>query len=484
MRKALIAVATLVILWPSASVMANDDIEALKRQLETMKKEYEQRIQALEKGLRAAQEKADLAQAQAEKTALSQQQVEQKIQAQKTANDAVSQASVSSTGGTSTTTSQNAFNPALSVILDGTYAAYDNDPDQYRIPGFPSGGHEGGLIKEGFSVGHTEISASASIDQLFYGKLTLAVADHEGSTEVELEEAYFETLGLSNGFNIKGGRFYSAIGYLNQQHAHQWDFADAPLVYRSFFANQLSDDGLQVTYLAPTDTYLLLGAEIADGSRYPAGGDQNGVGAWTAFANIGGDIGIEHSWQFGLSHWQANDIDDRSGAGHDHESEHLEIPTFSGESKINGVNLVYKWAPNGDPTSRNFRLQFEYFERTEDGSISMQGSDPLETSSYDGDQNGWYAQAFYQFRPQWAAAVRYDQLGSHNRGSDKEILAEAGLDNESHTPRRYSAMVEWLPSEYSRIRLQYNRDESYQQADNQVYVQYTMSLGAHAAHAF
>lgn len=461
-----------------------DDIKDLKQQLALMKKDYEQRIQALEQGLREAQEKATKAQAQAEKTAKAQQQVAQTVKAQAGQEPVATTTSVAASA-------QNAFNPAISVILDGTYAAYENDPENYEIPGFPSGGHEGGLIKEGFAIGHTEISFSASVDQLFYGKLTLAVADHEGSTEVELEEAYVETLGLGHGFNVKAGRFYSAIGYLNQQHAHEWDFTDAPLIYRGLFGNQLLDDGIQFNYLVPTDTYFLLGAELASGSRFPGSGNHSGVGAWTVFANIGGDIGVEHSWQIGLSHWEANDVDGRESGGHSHgheedghEEEHLEIPSFTGESKINGLNLVYKWAPNGNPRNQNFKLQFEYFDRNEDGVITMIDSDPQEMSSYDGHQYGWYAQARYQFRPQWSTALRYDQLGSNNRGSDEEILAEAGLDNEEHTPKRYSAVLDWLPSEFSRLRLQYNRDESYGETDNQIFLQYTMSLGSHGGHRF
>ena len=63
-------------------------------------------------------------------------------------------------------------------------------------------------------------------------------------------------------------------------------------------------------------------------------------------------------------------------------------------------------------------------------------------------------------------------------------LDEAGLLSNGHSPRRASVMAEWVPSEYSRLRLQYNRDDSYRLSDNQVYLQYTFSIGAHGAHAF
>ncbi|RLA40722.1 MAG: hypothetical protein DRQ64_03985, partial [Gammaproteobacteria bacterium] len=306
-----------------------------------------------------------------------------------------------------------------------------------------------------------------------------------GQTETELEEAFIQTLGLGDGFTLKAGRFLSEIGYLNQKHVHAWDFTDAPLIYRGLFGDQLIDDGVQMTWLAPTDTFLQLGAELLSGSRFPAGGTTNGIGAWTAFTDIGGDIGIEHSWQLGLSHWQANNIKGRDSGGHAHETGAAETPSFSGDSKISALDLVYKWAPHGNPGNRNFKFQFEYFDRKEDGEISMLNSGfPLEMTSYDGHQKGWYAQATYKFKPQWQAGFRYDYLDSNNRGSDADVLAEAGLDNEGHTPQRYSATLEWLPSEFSRLRLQYNQDKSYTETDHQFLLQYTMSLGSHSAHQF
>ncbi len=370
------------------------------------------------------------------------------------------------------------------MILDGRYASFDNDPENYELPGFALGG-EAGLGEKGLSVGHTELVMSANIDDKFYGKTTLAVAEHEGATEVEREEASVQTLGLGNGMTVKAGRFLSEIGYLNKQHAHYWDFADAPLIYRGLFGNQLLDDGVQFTYVAPTNTFLQLGAEVLSGSRHPAGGRTNGVGAWTAFADIGGDIGIEHSWQLGLSHWQANDIDGRESGGHAHGGGAAETPSFTGDSKISALDLVYKWAPSGNPKNKNIKLQFEYFDRKEDGAVTMVNSGPpVETTSYDGRQKGWYAQAIYQFKSQWRAGLRYGQLDSTNSGSDTDVLGEAGLDNEGHTPKRTSAMLEWLPSEFSRVRLQYNHDDSYEKTDHQIFLQYTMSLGSHGAHAF
>ena len=375
----------------------------------------------------------------------------------------------------------NAYNPAISVILDGVYASYKNKPEDYALPGYGLG-FESGLAAAGFSLGHSEIIMSSNIDDKFFGQFTLAIAEHEGEVEVELEEAFFETLALGHGFTIRGGRFFSAIGYLNQQHEHVWDFHDAPLVYRGFFGKQYFDDGVRLTFVAPTDLFVELGAEAFAGGKYPAGGEHSNVGSWTAFVNFGGDIGISHSWQAGLSYWAADNIE-REYSSHE-EVAATETPLFEGDSKIVGVNAIYKWAPDGNNLEQNFKLQFEYFSRDEEGDMTLLDSSPLEVSSLNSKQDGWYLQGIWQFDRNWRTGIRYDMLESDNRGSDVGVLDEAGLVTNGHTPRRSSIMAEWLPSAFSRIRLQYNRDESYQITDNQIFLQYTFSIGAHGAHTF
>lgn len=376
------------------------------------------------------------------------------------------------------------LSPDLSLILDGRYASLSEDPESYALPGFQLGG-EAGPGERGFSLGHTELVMSANADDLFYGKLTAALHTEGSSTEVELEEAYIQTLGLDHGLTLRGGRFFSGIGYLNEQHPHVWDFADAPLVYRALFGEQLKDDGVQLRWLAPTELFMQLGAEAGRGEFFPAGRAANdGNGTWSLFAKIGGDINDSHSWQLGLSHWQSK-VDGRSGATHDHGGGTSEVPSFSGDSTINGIDFVWKWAPQGNMTRTNFKFQAEYFQRREDGAVEMLETVPLESTTYDGTQHGWYVQAVYQFMPRWRVGLRYDQLQSDNSGSDSDVLAEAGLDGTGHHPNRSSIMLDYSHSEFSRLRLQYNRDDSRADVtDHQVYLQYVVSLGAHGAHKY
>lgn len=374
------------------------------------------------------------------------------------------------------------FNPDISLILDGRYTSYSND-SEYELPGFMLGG-EAGRSENGFQLGHNELVLSANIDDLYYGKMTTVLADHDGETKVELEEAYIETLGLGNGASVKAGRFFSAIGYLNSQHPHGWDFADAPLVYQGLFGNALRDDGVQLSWLAPIDLYLKIGAEFTRGAQFPAAGSaDDGAGAQAVFIKLGGDVGLSHAWQLGLSHWRA-EVVDRASDGHAHGGTITEIPSYSGDSTISGIDVVWKWSPNGNARERNLKFQAEYFFREEDGVVEMVGTAPLESSRYQGEQSGWYAQLIYQFMPRWRVGLRYDQLTSENNGTHEVVLAEAGLDDEGHEPSRSTVMVDYSRSEYSRLRLQYARDDSYEESDNIIILQYVMSLGAHGAHQF
>ena len=134
------------------------------------------------------------------------------------------------------------------------------------IAGFMPNGGEIGPGERSFSLGESELTFAASVDPYFSAQLTAAIT---GEDEIEVEEAFFRTLALPAGFTVKGGRFFSGFGYLNEVHAHAWDFADQPLVYQAFFGNQRAQDGLQLKWIAPTDLFIELGAETGNGDAFP-----------------------------------------------------------------------------------------------------------------------------------------------------------------------------------------------------------------------
>jgi len=382
----------------------------------------------------------------------------------------------------------NKYNPAISLILDGRYSDYNTE--EFRLPGFQLGG-EAGLPDKGFSLGHNELIISANVDDKFYGSFGAAVAQQDGETLFELEEVFIETLGLGAGFNIKAGQFYSGIGYLNAVHDHAHDFTDVPLVYAGMFGNHLMDTGVQVRWLAPTVWYTEFGVEVMRGDGFPGGANDNNNQGRSVFAKLGGDLGVSSSWQAGLSYYQSR-FDLREAGGHAHgDVAAVDNELLDGDVKVAGLDLVYKWAPQGNPTQRNLKLQFEYFWREENGRAEFSGDVNSAEANYDGKQQGYYIQAVYQFMPQWRAGLRFDQLQADNQitnfvgsGIDQEEFErESGLGS-NHDPQRTSVMVDYSPSEFSRLRMQYNRDESQSQSDDQIYLQFIMSLGAHGAHKY
>jgi hypothetical protein len=378
------------------------------------------------------------------------------------------------------------FNPAISVILDGQYGLYDNNPEDYHLPGFQLGG-ESGLTEQGFKAGHSELVMDANIDDAYYGKFTLAFAQHEGEMETAVEEAYVETMTLPAGLSLRMGRFFSGVGYLNSKHRHSWDFADAPLVYRAMMGGQNFDDGGQARWLAPTDMFFQVSAEVMRGESFPAGGaSDKGTGAKAVYMELGDDFGKSSSWQVGLNYWWAEVVGRTGAAGHAHGGGSAETPSYSGDSTMTAIDFVWKYSPNGNRKQGQLIFQAEYFMRDEEGAITMLDSAPLESSSYDGHQTGWYAQAAYRFLPRWRVGARYDSLHADNKGDDEEVLEEAGLLEHGHThePTRFSLMLDHDHSEFSRIRFQFNQDNSTEETDNQFMMQYTMSLGSHGAHSF
>ena len=234
------------------------DLAEIRAQVKQMKEAYEQRITALESRL-----------AEAEKTAVKAETTAAKVEA------GAIQSAAAAAPMPAATTSASAFNPAIYAVLQGVYANLSQDPNKYVINGFvPSG--DIAPAKRGFSIAESELGFSANVDDKIYANLILALSP---DNSVEVEEAYGVLTALPGGLRPKFGRFRSSIGYLNDQHQHGWDFYDAPLPYQAFFGGQFRSDGLQMKWVAPTDTYLELGAEVGDGASFPGTErNRNGVG--------------------------------------------------------------------------------------------------------------------------------------------------------------------------------------------------------------
>ena len=380
-------------------------------------------------------------------------------------------------------TGMGAFNPAISVVLNGAYGNFSKDPARYAITGFvrPNNGLSPGT--RGLSLRESELDIAANIDPDFRGNLLLSFDE---ANQVSIEEAYAQSIGLGNGISVKGGRFFSAIGYQNEIHSHAWDFVDAPLVYRAFLnGDNYADDGVQFKWLAPSENLIELGGEIGRGKDRPGSNrNKNGSAAGTVFAHFGGDIGDSHSYRLGLSALRTSP---NNATFNDVDAEGADVVNaFTGTTKIGAADFVYKYAPNGNARDTSLKLQGEYFNRRENGRLNFDtvGAAARNTASgYSTRQSGWYLQGVYQFMPQWRAGLRFDRL---DHGTVNVGAANAGnVAAADFNPSRTSIMFDYNPSEFSRFRLQFAQDKSRQNiTDNQIVLQYIFSLGAHGAHKF
>ena len=82
----------------------------------------------------------------------------------------------------------------------------------------------------------------------------------------------------------------------------------------------------------------------------------------------------------------------------------------------------------------------------------------------------------YGYNPNWAIGVRYDTLFKN-------------VTNEPEDLNKYTAMVEYKPFEFSKIRLQYVYDKSKsfggkREDEQEILLDLTIESGSHGAHAF
>jgi hypothetical protein len=153
------------------------------------------------------------------------------------------------------------------------------------------------------------------------------------------------------------------------------------------------------------------------------------------------------------------------------------------DTQVFGVDLFWKWRPVNHQGGFPFvswqteamarRYEAGAFAEDADGD-GFNETDLPEETLWD---YGFYSQIAYGFKRGWVAALRGEYAGS-----------EGDLTNPDpdRDPRwRVSPNLTWFPSEFSKIRLQYNYDDRENLGtDHSVWLQFEFLLGAHSAHKF
>jgi hypothetical protein len=102
---------------------------------------------------------------------------------------------------------------------------------------------------------------------------------------------------------------------------------------------------------------------------------------------------------------------------------------------------------------------------------------------------GFYTQLLYGFKQRWVAGLRFDYVngerGDYERLSLTRNGEPLGRDLQRAERWRLSPNLTWYPTEFSKLRLQYNYDDRKGIGeDHSVWLQVEFILGAHAAHKF
>jgi hypothetical protein len=92
------------------------------------------------------------------------------------------------------------------------------------------------------------------------------------------------------------------------------------------------------------------------------------------------------------------------------------------------------------------------------------------------DDSGWYAQLLWGIRPRIVAGLRAEGVTGDPASFNSELRADRF---------RFSPNFTMYPSEFSKVRLQYNYDDRQGIGrDHSLWLQFEFILGAHAAHRF
>jgi hypothetical protein len=334
----------------------------------------------------------------------------------------------------------------------------------------------------GFTVPNAEISLDGAVDPYFRGFANIVwKLDPEGETGVELEEMYLLTTSLPANLQIKAGQFLTDFGRQNSQHPHSWSFVDQPLVLTRLLGPEgLRSQGIRLSWLPPTPFYT----EAMVGVMNSAGS--------TAFSFRSGESAVIHGGEpvsRGVDGLNDLLIVPRITSSVDLTSTQTVLfgasaalgPNNSGpdaRTRIYGADLYWKWksarAMQGFPF---VSLQTEAMVRNYDAAERISAENPTDTLPAERLKDwGVYSQLLWGVKPRIVLGLRGEVVD----GDDAAFAVDSRV-------RRYrvSPNVTWYPTEFSKLRLQYNYDDREGiGTDHSLWLQVEFILGAHAAHKF
>ena len=365
----------------------------------------------------------------------------------------------------------------MNISFDGLFAAGGSTVKD--LENLETGGHD--PLQRGFTVQNLETVFEGAIDPYFKGQSNIVFQiDKEGESFVEVEEAYLTSMSLPMNLQVKAGTFFTEFGRLNPFHPHAWDFADQPLVNGRFLGpDGLRNPGARISWLAPTDNYTELFFTVQDSQGETAHSfrfEEKDMGLFgrtavnTGVRNMGDLLYVPHvATSFDLTDEQTILLGASAAFG----------PNSTGPDEntlIYGLDMFWKWKSNYASGGFPFvTWQTEVMGRRFEAGADIEANLPAEV------MNNWgaYSQVGWGFKKRWVVALRGDYV-------DGEEGATYTSDFLGFERWRLSPNLTFYPSEFSKIRLQYNYDDilGNDSTEHSVFLQFEFLLGSHGAHKF
>ncbi len=368
----------------------------------------------------------------------------------------------------------------IDISLDGLFAVGGSTATDPQLLDLQGGGHD--PHKRGFTAQNIELSATGAVDPYFTAEGHIVwFIDPDGETGVELEEMFLTTTSLPWGLQAKAGQYFTEFGRLNPNHPHTWEFVGQPVVNsRMFGGDGMRGPGARLSWLAATSfpLDLLFDVHNANGETMtsfngPPGEPLVGGHPW-ASADVASPADFAYTG--------------RAVASFDLAPTTVVLPGLSGSfgpngtggrTRILGADLTLKWKLlANDAGFPFFSWQTEYLTRRYAADTAV---DPATSTPVPGDvlqDSGMYSQVVWGITRGWTLGARWDWAEGHGGGSGSDPLRDLRT--------RGSVALTYYPSEFSKVRLEIDRDRSRSLGRSALsaWLQFEIAIGAHGAHKF
>jgi hypothetical protein len=420
----------------NAAAQGADQAQQIQQQIDQLRREFNDRLTALEAQLATLQGGQPAAPAQ---PAAPQAQPAAPPAAPATAEVPPGSAGAGGPGGAlpiygTAALGSKIFNPDMAVIGDFLGASGRNKVDP----------------QPALEMHESEASFQAIVDPYARADFFMSF----GEQGVDLEEGYMTLTSLPGQFLAKVGKMRAAFGKVNTLHNHVLSWTDRPIVTRNLVGGEdgIDDAGISVSRLIPAGPlFLEATGEVYRGDsgeslfRSSQRGDLSYVAHLRGYHDISESTNLDLGASYSHGHNPAGII------------RGIDIGRFT--TTLFGVDATLRWRPLTRAIYHQFvgRSEVIWSNRQQFGGRQ--------------DSMGYYISGDYQFARRWFVGGRLDHS---DRADDSEIVDKGG-----------SAVLTYWPSEFSQVRGQYRRtDYGDGPLANEFLFQFQFSIGAHGAHPF